>query len=361
MMNLLSKTTVDNSSLGPGEATDPRGLRIVTIGGGTGSHNVLMGLKKQPCEITAVVTMSDSGGSSGRLRDELGQLPPGDVRQCLVALAPDERASLLFRNFFNYRFPAGRGLKGHSFGNLFLAVLADITGSMSEAIAEASSILRVQGEVLPVSLTNTTLKARLIDGTEIAGEANLDERKIKPEMPIDYVYLDPTAYVNPPVLEAIESAGAIVFCPGDLYTSIIPNLLVQDVAEAIRSSPATKIYVCNLMTKPGDSHGFKASDFAKTLFEYLGGPHIDYFVVNSATFPEGLVKRYQAMGQHPVELDADECRGLSLNLVEAPLLSEGVYLRHDPDALAARLLQIASENSWSVKARRFHWAEVVGT
>ena len=231
---------------------------------------------------------------------------------------------------------------------------------MTAAIAEASSILRIRGEVLPVSLTNTNLMARLIDGTEIAGEASLDERKIKPEVPIDYVYLDPTAYVNPPVLEAIESAGAIVFCPGDLHTSVIPNLLVEDVPEAIRSSPATKIYVCNLMTKPGESHGFKASDFAKTLIEYLGGPHIDYFVVNSAPFPRGLVKRYQGMGQHPVELDADECRGLSLNLVETPLLSEGVYLRHDPEALAATLARIASENSWSVEARQFYWAGVDG-
>ena len=346
--------------LRPGEAMDPRGLRIVTIGGGTCSHNVLMGLKKQSCEITAVVTMSDSGGSSGRLRDELGQLPPGDVRQCLVALAPDERAGLLYRNFFTYRFQAGRGLKGHSFGNLFLAVLADITGSMTAAIAEASSILRVRGQVLPVSLTNTNLKARLIDGTEIAGEASLDVRKIKPEVPIDYVYLDPTAYVNPPVLEAIESAGAIVFCPGDLYTSVIPSLLVENVADAIKSSPAIKICVCNLMTKPGDSDGFRASDFAKTLIGYLGGPHIDYFVVNNAPFPEGLVKRYQGMGQHPVELDADECRGLLLKLVETHLLGDGLYLRHDPDALAAALIIIASGNSWSVKTRQFGRAEADG-
>ena len=171
-------------------------MRIVTIGGGTGSHNVLVGLKKHDCEITAVVAMSDSGGSSGRLRDELGQLPPGDVRQCLVALIPEERESILYRNFFNYRFSTGECLDGHNFGNLFLAALADVTGSAGAAIEEASRILRIRGRVLPVNLTDTTLKAQLVDGTEIVGESNLDQRQIRPEVLIDYVFLDPAAYAH---------------------------------------------------------------------------------------------------------------------------------------------------------------------
>ena len=179
-------------------------------------------------------------------------------------------------------------------------------------------------------------------------------------MPIDYVYLDPTAYVNPPVLEAIENADAIVFCPGDLYTSVIPNLLVQDVSETIRSSSASKIHVCNLMTRPGESDGFKASDFVKTLIDYLGGRHIDHLVVNSAPFPKGLVKRYQGLDQHPVELDADECRSLTLNLVETPLVGEGVYLRHDPHALAAILVAIASKNPGSAKTLLQQRAEADG-
>ncbi len=292
------------------------------------------------CTLTAVVTMSDDGGSSGRLRDELGQLPPGDIRQCLVALAADDDASTQLRKLFNYRFTSGAGLNGHSFGNLFLSALTDITGNAAAAIIEASRMLRIEGTVLPVTLTKSVLKARLTDGTVIEGESRIDHLGETKEASIDDIYLEPRAYPYPPVLEAIESADAIVIGPGDIYTSILPNLLVEDVASAVRTSRAVKIYVCNLMTKPGESDGFMASDFLRLVCEYLGTTQpLDCLLVNNAEFPEGLRKRYLSYGQYPVELDEEACRPMVASVVEGPLLSDGYYLRHDPDALAKAIMK----------------------
>lgn len=265
--------------------------KIVVVGGGTGNHITLSGLKYEECDLTAVVAMTDSGGSSGRLRDELGHLPPGDVRQCLIALAPDDRSTALMARLFDYRFNAGNGLNGHSFGNLFLTALTEITGDAATAIAEASRMLSIKGTVLPVTLTKSTLMARLKDGSEVVGEANIDQRKEKLDVTIDYIYLNPKAYAYPPVLEAISRADAVVMGPGDIYTSILPNLLVEDVAQAIRDSSAVKICVCNLMTKPGESDGFKASDFVNLIREYLGtSSPLDYVVVNNAPYPERLLQ-----------------------------------------------------------------------
>jgi uncharacterized cofD-like protein len=313
--------------------------KIVVIGGGTGNHTTLSGLKKKDCDITAVVSMSDDGGSSGRLRDELGQLPPGDIRQCLVALAADDGVSAQLRKLFNFRFTAGEGLNGHSFGNLFLSALTEITGDAASAIIEASRMLRIKGQVLPVTLTKSVLKARLTDGTEIAGESNIDLRKEKLNVPIDYIYLDPKAYPYGPVLEAISNANAIVIGPGDIYTSILPNLLVEDVAETIRQSNAVKIFVCNLMTKAGESDGFKASDFLRTISEYLGSAgSIDYCLVNNTRLHDRLRQRYANFGQHQVVSDVENCRPYVRNVVEAPLMMEGLYVRHNPDALADAIM-----------------------
>ncbi|HEX7456742.1 MAG TPA: gluconeogenesis factor YvcK family protein, partial [Candidatus Nanoarchaeia archaeon] len=207
--------------------------KIVVFGGGTGIFNLLRGLKRYTSNIVAIVTMMDSGGSSGRLRDEFGHLPPGDVRQALVALSPDDRASLTLRQLFNYRFSKGEGLEGHSFGNLFLTALTDITGGADKAIAEAGGVLGIRGRVYPVTLTNSNLVARLEDGSEIVGETNIDMRKERPDVKIDYVYLDPKAYAYPEVLKEIETADVIVLGPGDLYTSVIPNLLVDGVTDSI--------------------------------------------------------------------------------------------------------------------------------
>jgi uncharacterized cofD-like protein len=314
--------------------------KLIVIGGGTGNHTTLTGLKMLNCELTAVVTMSDDGGSSGRLRDELGQLPPGDIRQCLVALADDDGASAQLRKLFAYRFTAGEGLNGHSFGNLFLSALTDITGNAAEAIIEASRMLRIKGRVLPVTLTRSVLKARLSNGTVLVGESTIDQRGANPDVPIDYIYLEPKSYAYPPVLEAIATADAIIIGPGDIYTSILPNLLVEDVANAIKASTAAKVYVCNLMTKPGESDGFKASTFLRLVCEYLGTiDPLDCLLVNSAILPEKLRNRYSSSGQQAVPFDEETCSSMATHIIKAPLLSAGVYLRHDPDALARAIIE----------------------
>ena len=315
--------------------------RIVVIGGGTGSHTVLTGLKRMNCDLTAVVAMSDDGGSSGRLRDELGQLPPGDVRQCLAALADDDCASESLRRLFNYRFTAGEGLNGHSFGNLLLSALTDITGSADAAIREASRMLRIRGVVLPVTLTDSALRAQLADGSVIEGESCIDQRCGNSHLPISRVYLEPSASAFPPVLDAIAQADAIVIGPGDIYTSILPNFLVEGVAEAVRNSPAVKIYVCNLMTKPGESDGFRASNFLRLLSLYLGVDRpVDYMVANDAPFPEHVRLRYELSGQHPVSIDVENCRKLAGEIVKVPMTAVGFYVRHNPPTLAEAIMGI---------------------
>jgi uncharacterized cofD-like protein len=316
---------------------------IVVVGGGTGNHTTLTGLRTQDCNLSAVVAMTDSGGSSGRLRDEMGHLPPGDLRRCLMALAAEDPRGIMMRRLFDYRFNSGNGLTGHNFGNLLLTALTEVTGSTITAIEEASRLLGIEGRVLPVTLTRSNLMARLEDGSDLSGEAAIDLRRDKLGVAIDYVYLDPKAYVYTPVLEAIEQADAIVLGPGDIYTSVLPNLLVEDVAEAINSSRAIKIHICNLMTKPAESAGFKASSFARLLTEYLGTVEpLDYLIHNNAPYPERLLQRYAADGQYPVELDADACRDVVKVVLSRPVLAAGVYLRHDPLALARVIMDLVS-------------------
>ena len=313
---------------------------IVVVGGGTGNRTTLTGLKDKNCNLSAVVAMTDSGGSSGRLRDELGQLPPGDIRQCLIALSDETNAHLMSR-LFEYRFRSGYGLAGHNFGNLILTALTEVTGNTVTAIDAAAQLLGVKGQVLPVTLTRSDLVARLDDGTELSGESVIDLRRENLTNSIDYIRLEPPAYAHPPVLEAINQADAIILGPGDIYTSVIPNLLVQDVAEAIVASKAIKIHVCNLMTKPGESDDFKASDFAKLLMAYLGTSNpLDYLIFNDSPYPERLLQRYALDGQHPVELDKDDCLRVTKNIVEWPLLASGVYLRHEPSSLGRAIMSI---------------------
>lgn len=318
------------------------GPRIVVIGGGTGIHRLLMGLKRLTPHITAVVTMADSGGSSGRLRDEFGHLPPGDVRQCLVALCPDDHQSAMLRHLFNYRFQRGRGLSGHTFGNLFLTALTEITGATDLAIAEAARVLGIRGQVLPVTLTKTELCARLVDGREIRGEANVDQRRDGPPfVPIDYVYLDPNAYAYPPVVRAIAEAHAVVLGPGDLYTSLLPNLLVEGVADALQHTRGQCIYVANLMTKQGESDGFRASDFIRVVHESVGGA-LDVAIVNVGALPERIVRRYATLGAAPVEPDLETCRAVVPRVVAAELASVGTLVRHDARRLAQIVLELAT-------------------
>ncbi len=314
------------------------------MGGGTGNHTTLTGLRNEECNLAAVVAMTDSGGSSGRLRDELGQLPPGDIRQCLMALADESPRGNLMRRLFDYRFSSGNGLSGHNFGNLLLTALTEVTGNTITAIEEASQLLGIRGRVLPVTLTHSTLVARLENGGELSGESTIDLRRDNLDVGIDYIRLDPKAYVYPPVLEAIEKADAIILGPGDIYTSVLPNLLVEDVAEAINASKAVKVHICNLMTKPGESDGFKASSFVRLLMDYLGtSTPLDYLVFNSSPFPKRLLLRYAADRQYPVELDLEECGQVVREVVTSPLLASGVYLRHDPISLARTIMGIVHD------------------
>ncbi len=317
--------------------------KIIVFGGGTGIFNLLRGLRRYTDNIVAIVTMMDSGGSSGKLRDEFGHLPPGDLRQALVALSPDDRSSLILRQLFNYRFSKGEGLEGHSFGNLFLTALTEITGGIDKAIAEAGRIVGIRGKVYPVTLTHSNLVARLEDGSEIIGETNIDIRKENPGVKIDYVYLDPKAYAHPEVLKEIESADVIVLGPGDLYTSVIPNLLVDGVVDSINYSRAKKVYICNLMTKHGESDGFKASDFVKEIKTYLENGKLDYVVVNKATLPENLLKRYEREKAEPVEADIANVQKMVKNVVAKPLVQVGNLLRHDAGKIARIVIDISAK------------------
>ena len=321
---------------------DPNAAKIVVIGGGTGNFVVLNGLKHHTPNLTAIVSMSDSGGSSGRLRDQLGQLPPGDVRQCLLGLSPDNPNDSILRRLLDYRFDRGQDLQGHSFGNLMLAALTELTGSMALAIIEAGRMLQITGQVLPVTLTNTNLKARLVDGAVVSGEASIDVRGVGSGVHIDYVYLDPPARVYPPVVEAILDADLVVMGPGDLYTSIIPNLMVEGVGDAIARTRAPVLYTSNIMTKPGESDGFKVSDFAREVKRYMGPTgRIDYLLVNDGPLPAEAVERYRSSDAFPVELDSDECAGLVGEVVAGPLVGSGPQIRHDSRALADMIMAVA--------------------
>ena len=325
---------------------DPNAAKIVVIGGGTGNFVVLNGLKHHTPNLTAIVSMSDSGGSSGRLRDQLGQLPPGDVRQCLLGLSPDNPNDSILRRLLDYRFDRGQDLQGHSFGNLLLAALTELTGSMALAIIEAGRMLQITGRVLPVTLDNTNLKARLVDGTVVSGEASIDVRGVSPGVGIDYVYLDPPARVYPPVVEAILEADLVVMGPGDLYTSIVPNLMVEGVGDAIARTRGPVLYASNIMTKPGESDGFKASNFVGEVKNYLGpNGRIDYLLVNNAPLPQEAVERYRMSSAHPVELDYEECAGMVGQIACGPIVGNGPQIRHDSRALADMILSVARDHA----------------
>ncbi len=320
--------------------------RIVCLGGGTGTYTVLRGLRHRDVELTAVVSMADSGGSSGRLRDEFGVLPPGDVRRCLLALAADDETNKTLRQLFEYRFDKGYGLNGHSFGNLLLTALTEICGRTDQAIIEASRILRIRGQVLPVTLADTHLWAELEDGTLIQGETNIDIRKVKPEIRLRRVFLEPEAEVYAPVATALAQADLIVIGPGDLYTSVIPTLLPRSVAKAISRSSAKKVYVCNLMTKHGETDDFAASDFVREILQYLAPDEepvqrlLDAVIINKSSLPQQLLARYLAEEAQVVQADEDKCRELVPQVILVNVSSATTLFRHDPGKLAEVLLNV---------------------
>src|SRR5262252_6603947 len=324
------------------------GRRVVTIGGGTGPFALLSRLKRYPCTVSAIVSMADSGGSSRRLMDEFGQLPMGDLRQALVALS---RKGVLWREIFGFRFPlqtdevTGPGtasgaahVSGHSLGNLILSALQGINdGDLLRAIQDAQELLDTAGNVFPVTLSRVTLCAELDDGTVICGETEIDTRgrhHLGPLPPIRRVFLSERPEPCPDAQRTIRRADVIVIGPGDLYTSILPNLLVDGIASSVNQAEAEKVYVCNLMIKHGETDGFRASDFVRELHRYLGGP-VDRVILHRGPIPAPMLEHYAAGQQRPVEPDIPAVRALGPEVVVADLASVGGdhLVRHDAERL----------------------------
>lgn len=314
-----------------------RGPRIVVLGGGTGLSTLLRGLKRYSANITAIVTVADDGGSSGRLRREIGVLPPGDIRNCLAALADEEK---LLTELFQYRFQAGDGLTGHSFGNLFLTVMSEVTGDLERAIAASSKVLAVRGQVLPSTLCDVQLWAELTDGRRIHGESNITEAQ-GTIVNIGCTPANPPAL--PRVLEAIQEADYIIMGPGSLYTSVIPNLLVPDIVEAIARKKVPRVYVCNIMTQPGETDGYAVSDHIRAIDKVVGGRRLfDAVLVQKKTPSAHALIKYAQDGSHPVYFDREGVMHLGRRAVIANVMYEddvtGV-VRHDSDRLARILLR----------------------
>lgn len=322
-----------------------RGPRLVVIGGGTGLPVLLRGLKEYTSNLTAVVTVCDDGGSSGRLRGELGILPPGDLRNCLVALADTEP---LVERLFLHRFGEESALAGHSFGNLFIATLWQITGDFREAVRESSEVLAVRGQVLPSTLRNTVLCAELEDGRVVRGESRIPTAGGR----IRRVYLDPPDAEAPEeVLQAIRAADAVVLGPGSLYTSILPNLLVRGVAEALRSSRAVKFYVCNIMTQPGETDGYTVADHLEAIQRHGGPGLVDLVVANTGPIPEALAERYRREGAEVVRVPPEGLQGV--RVLSGNLVAGDGFVRHDPVRLAELLLREVVARRMGSERRRF--------
>lgn len=314
------------------------GLKIVALGGGTGLSSLLRGLKRFSTNLTAVVVVSDDGGSSGRLREEMPMLslPPGDIRNCLAALADEEP---LMTQLLQYRFDeTAPELGGHSLGNMLIAALEHITGDFEEAVRETSRVLAIRGKVLPPTLESVRLCARLADGRQIIGESNISQCAC----PIDYVYLDPSAPEPlPEVLEAIAAADLIVIGPGSLYTSVVPNLLVPHIAEAIVASNAARAYVCNVMTQPGETDHMSAVHHVEALRRHVDRPVFEYVVLNDQRPHRDVMERYAASGAEFIVPDVRQIAKLGYIPVAASLLMEDDLVRHDPAKLAKLLVGLA--------------------
>ena len=309
--------------------------RIVALGGGTGLSTLLRGLKKYTPHLTAIVTVTDDGGSSGALRRELGVLPPGDIRSCLVALSEEEN---LMAQLFQYRFPYVGSLAGHSFGNLFLTAMSSLAGGFDAGIARVSEVLAIRGRVLPSTLRYVTLKAKLSDGTIVRGESIISKSRLR----IDTLSLDPyPPPAAPQVIEAIEEADVIVMGPGSLYTSVIANLLVTDIRNALQKAKAPVIYVCNIMTQPGETSRYLVSDHLEAIDKHAGKGMLDYVVVNNGTIPKKVAVRYARECSYPVRLDKRNANGIGI--VRANLVTKDKFIRHDADTLAKIIMKIAGK------------------
>jgi len=325
-------------------------MKVVAIGGGTGLSSVLRGLKLhvadtthpaqlQPAisRLTAVVTVTDEGGSSGRLRRDFRILPPGDIRNCMVALAEDET---LFARLFSYRFAGGRGLKGHSLGNLLLTALTHLTSDFTKAVRISSEVLAIRGEIFPATLADVRLRACLRNGHTVYGESRISRTRV-PIRRLEIV--PPRCQPLPETLAALEEADLITLGPGSLYTSLIPNLLVRGIPERIARSRALKVYVCNLMTQPGETRGYTASDHVRALIQHAGRKLFDAVILNTGELSPALRKRYAAERAIPVLIDLDEVWDLGVEPILVDLLAENHVARHDCRQLASLLLELAAK------------------
>lgn len=317
------------------------GPKIVVVGGGTGLSTMLRGLKKYTNNITAIVTVGDDGGGSGKIREDFGMLPPGDIRNCILALADTEP---IMEKLLQYRFKEG-SLEGQSFGNLFLAAMAGISDNFEEAVQRMSSVLAVTGKVLPVTLDDMKLVAILENGDKIDGESRIPDEAIARKSKIKELMINPkNAKPLVEALKAIEEADAIIMGPGSLYTSIIPNLLVTDIADTICKSDAIKIYISNIMTQPGETDNFSASDHLKTLINYGGKKCVQYVIANNGVIPEDIESRYLKEGSKLVELDREKIKTLGVEIVEDNLvkITKG-YVKHDSEYLAEIIMKTIIE------------------
>lgn len=312
------------------------GKHIVVLGGGTGLSTLLRGLKRYTANLVAIVTVTDDGGSSGRLRRELGLLPPGDIRNCLIALADAEPTMTAL---FQYRFEGGAtSLAGHSFGNLLIAAMTHLTGDFESAVREISKVLAIRGRVLPSTLTHVNLRAEMEDGSCIEGETAIVQHPAR----IRRLYLNPpTAAPLEEAVQAISQAEIVVIGPGSLFTSVLPNLLVEGIAEALHRTQAVRIYICNVMTQPGETNGFTASDHVRTLEAHVGKRIFDYVLVNTAVPSAPLLEKYRQSGQELVEPDLDRIRALGYRPIPGAFISESDVVRHDPLRLAEAISKLA--------------------
>ena len=307
-----------------------KGAKVVAIGGGTGLSMLLKGIKRYTNNITAVVTVGDDGGSSGRLREEMGILPPGDIRNCIAALADDED---LITELFQYRFKNGKGLEGHSFGNLFLTALCSVTGNMVKAVKESSNVLNIRGVVLPTTLDDMKLAAEFEDGTIVKGESNIPEAHKK----IKRLFTEPAnCEALPEVIAAIAQADLIILGPGSLFTSVIPNLLVKGIVEAIEASHAKKIYVCNIMTQPGETDEYSVASHVNALLNHAGGKKIIDAVLVNNVLPANISAGYAKTGSIPVRLDMENVAPIGVEVVSQKLIQENKegLVRHSSNRVA---------------------------
>jgi uncharacterized cofD-like protein len=309
--------------------------KIVSIGGGTGLSTLLRGLKKFPVDLSVIVTVTDDGGSSGRLREEFGVLPPGDIRNCMIALSEDEH---LMSHLFRFRFNSEGELHNHSFGNLFLIAMAGVTGDFAVAVRLTSEVLAIKGVIYPSTNSNVQLLAELEDGSMVEGETRITAQRKR----IRRVQLNPVdAHPLPYALEAIASADLITLGPGSLYTSLIPNMLVHEVIGAVRASAAVKIYIQNIMTQPGETDGYSTADHVQALAEHCGGILFPNVMLNNAIPSAEMLKPYEAEHATLVEIDRDKLVSLGMNVVERDLLTQDGKIRHDPDKLARAVIEMA--------------------